>query len=83
MAHLKLAIVSYVHEELKFGRDGGTIGEAIDNHLREQLSRGHNVQEVSLYFETEQEQHSLREHYAISPVVYAEPYDDGAKPRRK
>lgn len=59
---LRIAKISYEHVPLYAGGTG-SIGEAIDEHIRQTLSGGNLVSEVSVFFETREQQEALAAAY--------------------
>jgi hypothetical protein len=63
MPHLRIAKITYDHHPLEFSDKGMSIGEQIDRHIHQTILDGSLVSEVSLFFETEEEQHKLVDAY--------------------
>lgn len=59
---LRVAVVSYAHTPIQRGGTA-TIGEIVDAHIREVISCGGNVSEVSLSFEGIEQQQMLADIY--------------------
>lgn len=63
MPMLRTVRVIHDHTPLEFGRGATTIGETVDQRIREAVENGSTLQEVSVYFE-EGEWQKFAGHYA-------------------
>jgi hypothetical protein len=61
---LRVAKVTYDHHPIGKGvYDGSMLGQLIDEHIAKTLSEGNLVSEVTLIFETAEQQHQLADMY--------------------
>jgi hypothetical protein len=64
IGHLRIARISYDHTPLEAREEGGlSIGQVIDEHIASTIAQGHLVSEVSLFFESQEQQELLRRQY--------------------
>ena len=60
---LRIGRVTYEHTPITEGKNGGTIGHMVDEHIASVVASGGLVSEVSLIFETAEQQHELANLY--------------------
>lgn len=60
---LRIGVVKYEHHPIHVSPNGGSIGDMIDKHVADTIQSGGLINEVSLFFETEQQQMQLRDIY--------------------
>lgn len=60
---LRIAKVSYDFHPIRQSRDGYSIGAFVDKHIADTIANGSLVSEVSLFFETREQQESVCEYY--------------------
>ena len=64
IGHLRIGVVKYEHHPIHTSPKGSSsIGDMIDKHLADTIASGSLVNEVSLFFETEEQQMQLRDIY--------------------
>lgn len=61
---LRIAKVVYEHHPVEADSPGYSIGQLIDRRITESLDSGSLVSEVSLFFETAEQQHEVARMYA-------------------
>lgn len=62
---LRIAKVTYDHFPIHASKDGGgSIGDMIDEHIAKCVHEGNMVSEVSLFFETQEQQRQVSEIYS-------------------
>jgi hypothetical protein len=60
---LRIARVTYDHTPIHTSKNGGTIGQMVDEHIATVIASGGLVSEVALMFETVEQQHELAKLY--------------------
>ena len=61
---LRIAKITYDHKPIHSSPNGGSIGDMVDRHIAETINNGEMVSEVTLIFETHEQQHAIAEMYA-------------------
>lgn len=61
---VRIAKVTYDYHPIYKAEYGQSIGQMIDSHISETIQKGALVSEVSLFFETQEQQNELAEIYS-------------------
>lgn len=70
---LRIAVVNYEFEPInqaKEGETGYSIGAIIDQHISERINNGATISEVSLFFDTMEQQNELKNMYLPTQTKY-------------
>jgi hypothetical protein len=68
MPFLRIAKITYDHHPIEWDeQSGGTIGQMVDRHIQETIASGAMISEVTLGFETMEEQAKLASAYTAMP----------------
>lgn len=73
MGGLRIAKITYDHHPI-YGGGSMSIGQMIDQHIGDTIGKGEMISEVSLFFETAEQQHQLAEIYRPADGFAAKAY---------